>query len=73
MVETPAERYVVLGLQLGRHVEGIAEAYFGPPELAQRVSGEPLVGAQELADRAGALLAELPDGWHRDQVHGLRT
>jgi hypothetical protein len=28
------ERYVRLGLQLGRHVDGLVDAYFGPPELA---------------------------------------
>lgn len=73
MIDSPAERYVVLGLQLGRHVEGIAESYFGPPELAEAVEAEPLVEPGELVDRADALLSELPDGWLRDQVHGLRA
>jgi hypothetical protein len=73
VIDTPAERYVVLGLQLGRHVEGIAEAYFGPPELAEAVDAGPLVEPRELVDRAGELLAELPDGWLRDQVRGLRA
>ena len=63
----------MLGLQLGRHVEGIAEAYFGPPELAEAVETGPLVEPRELVDRADVLLAELPDGWLRDQVHGLRA
>lgn len=73
MIDSPAERYLVLGLQLGRHVEGIAEAYFGPPELAEAVDAEPLVEPRELVDRTDALLAELPDGWLRDQARGLRT
>jgi hypothetical protein len=73
MIESPAERYLVLGLQLGRHVEGIAETYFGPPELAEAIDAEPLVEPRELVDRADALLAELPDGWLRDQARGLRT
>lgn len=73
MVETPAERYVVLGLQLGRHVEGIVDAYFGPSELAETVAEEPLVEPRELVDRAETLLADLPDGWLRDQVRGLRA
>jgi hypothetical protein len=70
MTDTPAERYVVLGLQVGRHVDGIVDAYFGPPELAERVAA---VEPDELVDLADELLAELPDGWLRDQVHGLRT
>lgn len=73
MSDAPAERYLVLGLHLGRHVEGIAETYFGPPELAEAVDAEPLVEPRELVDRADALLAELPDGWLRDQAQGLRT
>lgn len=73
MVETPAERYVVLGLQLGHRVEGIVDAYFGPSELAETVAEEPLVEPRELVDRADTLLADLPDGWLRDQVRGLRA
>ena len=38
-----AERYLRLGLQLGRHVDGIVDAYFGPPELAAAVEAEPPV------------------------------
>ncbi|HEX5027449.1 MAG TPA: hypothetical protein VFV56_01420 [Gaiellaceae bacterium] len=73
MIDTLAERYVVLGLQLGRHVDGIAESYFGPAELAEAADAGPLVEPRELVDRADGLLAELPDGWLRDQVRGLRT
>ena len=29
MTDSPAERYLVLGLELGRHVAGIVDAYFG--------------------------------------------
>src|SRR6476646_6105196 len=73
MTETPAERYVVLALELGRQVEGVAEAYFGPPELAEAVDAAPLVEPRELVDRADLLLADLPDGWLRDQVRGLQA
>ena len=38
-----AERYLLLGLRLGRHVDGIVDAYCGPPELAEAVaSAEPV-------------------------------
>jgi hypothetical protein len=67
-----AERYLRLGLQLGRHVEGIVDAYFGPPELAAAVEAAPPVEPRVLVAAAEALLDELEDGWLRDQVVGLR-
>jgi hypothetical protein len=70
---TAAERYLVLGLRVGRHVEGIVDAYFGPPELAEAVEAAPPVEPAALARDAEALLGELEDGWLRDQVVGLRT
>jgi hypothetical protein len=68
-----AERYLRLGLQLGRHVDGIVDAYFGPPELAAAVEAEAPVDPRALVSAADALLDELDDGWLRDQVAGLRT
>jgi hypothetical protein len=67
------ERYLRLGLQLGRHVEGIVDAYYGPPEPAAAVDAEPPVDPRTLVAAAEALLDELEDGWLRDQVVGLRT
>ena len=69
-----AERYLRLGLQIGRHVDGIVDAYFGPPELAAAVEADPPVEPDsELVATADALLDELEDGWLRDQAAGLRT
>ncbi len=73
MTEVAAERYVRLGLQLGRHVEGIVDAYFGPPEQAALVEAAPPVEPAALVAAAEGLLDELEDGWLRDQVAGLRT
>jgi hypothetical protein len=70
---TPAERYLRLGLQLGRCVEGIVDAYYGPAELRAAVESEPPVDPSRLAADADALFGELEDGWLRDQVAGLRT
>lgn len=67
------ERYLRLGLRLGRHVDGIVDAYFGPPELAAAVEAEPPVDPRALAADADELLEGLEDGWLRDQVVGLRT
>jgi len=68
-----AERYVRLGLHLGRHVDGMVDTYFGPAELAAAVDAEPLLDPPALVSAAAALLDELPDGWLRDQVLGLHT
>jgi hypothetical protein len=71
--ESLSERYLRLGLQLGRHVDGLVDAYFGPPELAAAVEAEPPVEPRALVSAAEGLLGELEDGWLRDQVLGLRT
>lgn len=73
MIESVAERYLQLGLQLDRHVEGTVDAYFGPAELAIAVKAAPPVAPSNLVATADALLDELDDGWLRDQVVGLRT
>jgi len=79
------ERYLELGLRLGRHVEGFVDAYYGPPELAVRVEAEPRRAPAELARDAARLLGDLDAGegadvvdagrrrWVRAQVSGLRT
>jgi hypothetical protein len=71
--DTVVERYLLLGLRLGRHVEGLVDAYYGPPELAAGVEAEPLVEPGALAAAADDLLGELDDGWLADQVRGVRT
>src|SRR5919197_2162325 len=73
MDQSAVERYVRLGLQVGRHVERIVDAYYGPPELAAEVEADAPVYARALFSAAEALLDELDDGWLRDQVAGLRT
>jgi len=70
---TPAERYLELGLRLGRHVDGLVDAYYGPLELKAQVDAEDVVEASQLADDAGVLLGELPDGWLRDQIRACET
>jgi hypothetical protein len=67
------ERYLRLGLELGRHSDDIVDAYFGPHELADAVKAADPVAPEELAAAAAALLAELGDGWLRDQVAGLHA
>jgi hypothetical protein len=73
MTQSPVERYLRLGLQVGRHVDGIVDAYYGPPALAAAVEAEPPVDPRMLVADAETLLDELGDGWLRDQVIGVRT
>jgi hypothetical protein len=49
------ERYLLLGLRLGRHVDGFVDVYYGPPELAERVGSEQLMPPATLAREAAVL------------------
>jgi hypothetical protein len=73
VAERVAERYLKLGLMLGRHVNGLVDSYYGPAEIAAEVDAEPLADPGTLASQAEELHGELDDGWLRDQVLGLRT
>jgi hypothetical protein len=53
------ERYLDLGLRLGRHVDGFVDAYYGPPELADRAAAEPVRPPAALRADAARLLADL--------------
>ena len=70
---THAERYLALGLRLGKHVDGLVDAYYGPPEIKERVDAEEPIDAAQLAVDGDALLAELDDSWLADQVQGCAT
>jgi hypothetical protein len=73
MTRPVVDRYLRLGLQVGRHVDGMVDAYYGPPEPAAAVDAEPPADPRALVTDSEALLGELDDGWLRDQVVGLRT
>ncbi len=70
---TAAERYLTLGLRLGRHIDGLVDAYYGPPELKRQVDAAPPARPDALAADGEALLADVGDGWLGDQVRGLAT
>ena len=70
---THAERYLELGLRLGKHVDGLVDAYYGPPEIKERVDAEEPIDAAQLAADGDALFGELEDGWLADQVLGCAT
>src|SRR5690349_10776989 len=56
------ERYLELGLRLGRHVDGFVDAYYGPQSFADRVEAEPISPADGLVDDAARLIADLDGG-----------
>jgi hypothetical protein len=70
---THTERYLELGLRLGRHEPELVDSYYGPPELRQRIEDESLVEPARLAADAAELLAELADRWLASQVRALET
>jgi hypothetical protein len=70
---TPAEHYLLLGLRLGRHVEGVVDSYYGPAELREQADREKLVPPEQIAADAASLEAGLEEGWLRDLVHGVVT
>jgi hypothetical protein len=77
------ERYLELGLRLGRLLDGLVDAYYGPRELAKRIDAEPSPDPAKLAADARRLIADLDSGeggddidahrrrWIRGQVRGL--
>lgn len=75
------ERYLALGLALGRHIDGLVDAYYGPPSLAERAAAEPPRPPAALHAEAGRLLADVEASdleaarrhWLAAQVRGLRT
>jgi hypothetical protein len=73
--------YLQLGLRLGRHVDGLVDAYFGSAELAEEVESEQPRDPSELVADAVTLLEALDDAdlepqrerWLRAQLVGLET
>jgi hypothetical protein len=49
------ERYVLLGLRLGRHVDGLVDGFFGPDELKEQVDAEQPIDPDALIGEARAL------------------
>ena len=75
------EGYVELGLRLGRHVDGLVDAYYGDPAVKEHVDAEPLREPWMLVEDASRLLADLSDdalekqrgSWLHAQLVGLET
>ena len=83
MADDPVLRYLELGLRLGRHLDGMVDAYYGPEALAAQVDAEPLRPLPALVADARSLVAALDAGegdldavrrrWLRAQAAGLHA
>ena len=70
--DDPVARYLELGLRLGRHLEGMVDAYYGPDDLRRRVDDEPLRALPDLPHDARPLVAEdLDDVAEHELVVGM--
>ena len=56
------DRYLTLGLRLGRHIDGLVDAYYGPRQHADRVQAEPVLAPDRLIAEARSLLADIDAG-----------
>jgi hypothetical protein len=56
------EEYLTLGLRLGRHIDGLVDAYYGPPARATQVEVEPVQPPDKLVNEARNLLAAIDAG-----------
>jgi len=65
------EKYLLLGLRLGKHIDGFVDAYYGPPELAEQA--EVVVDPAQLAADAKSLRERVDSEYLRAQLLGCET
>jgi len=53
------EEYLSAGLRLGRHIDGMVDAYYGDPERRRRIEAEPLRPPEQLVVELRRLLASI--------------
>ncbi len=56
------EQYLTLGLRLGRHIDGLVDAYYGPPDRSVLVDAEPVQPPEQLVAAARLLVAAIDSG-----------
>ena len=68
------ERYLELGLRLGRHADDLVDSYYGPKEVSERVAAEEQRAPAALVGDAASLLDDVADDpWLAGQVRALHT
>jgi hypothetical protein len=66
-------RYLLLGLGIGRHIDGLVDAYYGPPALAERAALAAPPPPRRLVEEGRALVADLDAGAPLDDDAGSET
>jgi hypothetical protein len=56
------EQYLTLGLRLGRHIDGLVDAYYGPPDRSSFVDAEPVQSPDQLVAGARSLVSAIDSG-----------
>ena len=56
------DEYLTLGLRLGRHIDGLVDAYYGPADRAALVRAEPVRPPDQLVAEARSVLAAIDAG-----------
>ncbi|MGW4845640.1 DUF885 domain-containing protein [Nocardia brasiliensis] len=59
--EPVVREYLLLGLRLGKLIDGFVDCWFGDPRLSARVTGEPPIAPADLVRQAARLRTELAD------------
>jgi len=70
-VQDDVQRYIELGLRLGKHADELVDSFYGSDELAQRVEAEEPRDPAALVEDAEALLADVGEPWLEAQVRAL--
>jgi len=70
-VQDVTQRYIELGLRLGKHADELVDSFYGSAELAQRIEAEEPRDPPALAEDAEALLGDATEPWLEAQVRAL--
>jgi hypothetical protein len=68
-----AVEYIELGLRLGRHLDDLVDAYYGPADISDRVNAEELKPPAALVEDAVRLREANDDAYLDAQLLGLET
>ncbi|MFX1322106.1 MAG: hypothetical protein ACFFAQ_10730 [Promethearchaeota archaeon] len=72
VLEEFGKNYLLLGLRIGKLIEGYIDAYFGPPELKYTVDKEKPQSPKELLHKCKTLQKELPNqGFIEERIRFL--
>jgi hypothetical protein len=71
--EPVVEQYLLLGLRLGRLIDGYLDSWYGDPALARQVADEPAPVPAELARQAAVLATAVPDSGLADDRRRFLT